>query len=141
MKKKLNSILLIDDDVDCNFFHQRLINKMGYAENIYIARNGKEAIDLLQKEQDGKYLNPDIIFLDINMPVMNGWEFIEEYQKLKEYQKAKIVLMMLTTSLNESDIEKAKKYKDIKGYKNKYLDSAAMDAIFKDYFTDGSNTK
>lgn len=136
MVKKLNSILLIDDDVDCNFFHQRLIHKMDCVENIYIAKNGKEAIELLNKEDNGKYLNPDIIFLDINMPIMNGWEFIEEYKNLKEEQKAKVVLMMLTTSLNESDIEKAKKYKDIKGYKNKYLDLNTMTEIFRDYFPD-----
>ena len=134
MSKKLNSILLIDDDIDCNFFHQRLINKMDCTENIYIAKNGKDAIELLTKEENGKYLNPDIIFLDINMPIMNGWEFIEEYEKLKDEQKAKVVLMMLTTSLNESDIEKAKNYKDIKGYKNKYLDSDAINGILKDYF-------
>lgn len=136
MTKKLNSILLIDDDIDCNFFHQRLINKLECAEAIYIAKNGKEAIELLKKEIDGKYLNPDIIFLDINMPIMNGWEFIEEYQNLKEEQKAKIVLIMLTTSLNENDIEKAKNYKDIKGYKNKYLNTDTMNEILKDFFSD-----
>lgn len=136
MNKKLNSILLIDDDIDCNFFHQRLIHKMDCTENIYIAKNGKDAIELLTKEENGKFLNPDIIFLDINMPIMNGWEFIEEYQKLKDEQKAKVVLVMLTTSLNENDIEKAKHYKDIKGYKNKYLDADSINQIFEDFFSD-----
>lgn len=134
MKKKLNSILLIDDDQDCNFFHQRLINKMEYAEKVYIVSNGKEAIDFLKSEINGEHPHPDIIFLDINMPIMNGWEFIEEYQKLSESQKAKVMLIMLTTSLNIDDVEKAKKYKDIKGYKNKYLDIDTMNEIIAQYF-------
>lgn len=134
MKKKLNSILLVDDDKDCNFFHQRLINKMEYAENVYIVNNGREAIEFLKSTVNGEHPHPDIIFLDINMPVMNGWEFVEEYQKLSENQKAKVMLIMLTTSLNPDDVEQAKKYKDIKGYKNKYLDKETMEEILKEYF-------
>lgn len=135
MKKKLNSILLVDDDNDCNFFHQRLIKKMEYAETVYVANNGKEAIDFLQSTINGEHPHPDIIFLDINMPVMNGWEFIKEYQKLNENQKAKVMLIMLTTSLNPDDEEQAKNYQDIKGYKNKYLNKESMEEIIEEFFS------
>lgn len=134
MKKKLNSILLVDDDKDCNFFHERLIKKMEYAKEVYIVNNGREAIEFLKSSINGEHPHPDIIFLDINMPVMNGWEFADEYQKLSENQKAKVMLIMLTTSLNPDDVEQAKKYKDIKGYKNKYLDKETMEEILKEFF-------
>lgn len=134
MSEKLHSILLIDDDADCNFFHEKVIRKTDCTENIYITKNGREAIDFLKREEDGKYKNPDIIFLDINMPIMNGWEFMEEYQTLNEQQKAKIVIVMLTTSLNNNDLEKAKNYKDIKGYKNKYLTQNDLNEILESYF-------
>jgi len=136
MAKKLNSILLVDDDNDCNFFHERLIKKMEYAEHVYIVNNGREAIDFLKSKVNGKHPHPDIIFLDINMPIMNGWEFIEEYQKLQDNQKAKVMLIMLTTSLNPDDLEHAKQYKDIKGYKNKYLDKESMSEILKEFFSE-----
>ena len=134
MKKKLNSILLVDDDSDCNFFHQRLINKMGCVEKIYIAKDGQEALEFLTSDEGGQNPSPDIIFLDINMPRMNGWEFIEEYTKLNEHEKAKIVLIMLTTSLNPDDVERSKKYKDVKGYRKKYLDKESMEKIIEEFF-------
>lgn len=135
MPKKIHSILLIDDDADCNFFHEKIIRKMDLAEELHFCKNGKEAIEFLKKEENGQHAHPDIIFLDINMPLMNGWEFMEEYQKLNEQQKAKIVIVMLTTSLNPHDLETAKKYKDIKGYKNKYLTQNDLRELLESYFT------
>lgn len=136
MKKKLNSILLVDDDKDCNFFHQRLFNTMDCAEKVFIVNDGQEAIDFLKSTENGKHPNPDIIFLDINMPRLNGWEFMELYEKLSDKEKAKVVLIMLTTSLNPNDIVRAEKHKGINGYRNKYLDKETVDKIMNEYFLD-----
>ena len=136
MQKKLNSILLVDDDKDCNFFHQRLISKMNCAENIYIANNGQEALDFLQSTKAGGGNIPDIIFLDLNMPHMNGWEFIDAYQKLNDDLKAHVVYIMLTTALNPSDLERAKNNASITGYRNKYLDKETMESILEEHFKD-----
>jgi len=82
--KKLNSFLLIDDSKSANVFNDKMIRKINCVEKIYIAENGKEALDILEAG-----ILPEIIFLDINMPVMNGWEFLAEYQKFDESDKKK----------------------------------------------------
>ncbi len=134
MKKKLKSILLVDDDNDCNFFHKRLLKKMDCVEKIYTAYDGKEALEFLQSTIDGEHPNPNIIFLDINMPRMNGWSFLDEYQKLSEQQKAQIVLVMLTTSLNPDDRNKAESYKEVKGFESKYLTQDSLTQILARFF-------
>lgn len=136
MKKKLNCILLVDDDDDCNFFHQRLLNKMNCTEKIHIVNNGEEALNYIISNLDSKKDNPDLIFLDINMPKMNGWEFLERYKEIGSINKGKILLIMLTTSLNPDDENKAKNYKDVKGYYEKYLDQESINEILSKYFVD-----
>lgn len=65
---------------------------------------------------------------------MNGWEFLEEYHKLKEFEKAKIVLILLTTSLNPDDKEKALSYTEVNGFLNKYLDKETLANVLKEKF-------
>lgn len=134
MDKPLKLILLIDDDEATNFLHKIMINDAGCSEQIQVCKNGKEAIEYLTNAIEGKFPQPDLIFLDINMPVMNGWEFLEEYQKLNEQQKAKMVLMMLTTSINPDDYEKSKEYPDVAGFRNKPLNTDMLDEIVREYF-------
>jgi CheY-like chemotaxis protein len=136
MSKKLNCVLLVDDDSDCNFFHQRLLKKMKCVEQIYIVNDGVEALNYLKSNIDKKSPQPDIIFLDINMPRMNGWEFLDEYKNLDNEIKATIVLVMLTTSLNPDDKERAKHYSDVRGFSNKYLDEASLKKIINEHFPD-----
>jgi CheY-like chemotaxis protein len=134
MKKKLNCILLVDDDSNCNFFHRRLLNKMECTERVEIAVNGIEALNFLESIKDGKHPMPAIIFLDINMPVMDGWEFLEAYKKLDEDMKAKIVLVMLTTSLNPNDKVRAEGYGVVNGFNNKFLTEKAVNKILAEHF-------
>ncbi len=134
MKKKLNCVLLVDDDNDCNYLHRRLLNKMGCTELVQVAVDGREALDFLTSTIDGKHPVPAVIFLDINMPRMNGWDFLEEYKNLDEALKAKIVLVMLTTSLNPDDRERAKNYGDVSGFHNKYLTKETLNKILNDHF-------
>jgi len=103
---------LVDDNESDNFLHSRLLKKAAIADNIEIALNGKEALDLLAGkgpyETPGRSdSQPELIFLDINMPVLDGWEFLEEYQKLDHNPDRKIVFIILTTSLNPADKMKA----------------------------------
>ncbi|MEO5643134.1 MAG: response regulator [Bacteroidia bacterium] len=135
MKKKLNCILLVDDDPDDNFFHQRIINKMKITNAIEVAKNGIEALEYLKKENQ---LIPELIFLDINMPKMNGWEFLGQYKELDEKCKARITIMMLTTSANPDDIKRANEIEDVTGIKTKPLSVEMVNEIlaahFQDYF-------
>ena len=136
MKKKLKCVLLVDDDSDCNFYHQRLLQKMDCTDKVEVAGDGFEAINYLKTSVDGKFPTPDIIFLDINMPRMNGWEFLEEYSLLPEEQKARMVLVMLTTSLNPDDKERGINCKDVSGFQNKYLDRDNLQKIINENFPD-----
>ena len=128
MAIKINSVLLIDDDETTNFIHERVIKKAGITENIIKAENGKVALDYL-KETNSK---PDLIFVDLNMPVLNGWEFLEQYRQLDEVQKGKVVIIMLTTDVNPyADTDKA----PIHNFLNKPLTSEALNKILQEYFT------
>ncbi len=131
MKKKLNCILLIDDNLEDNRFHQIIIKEMDITNCIQVAENGLEALDYLKKEN---HIIPEIIFLDINMPKMNGWEFLEEYKHLEEKQKAKTLVIMLTTSLNPDDEKKAKLIQEISGFRTKSLTEEMLTEILEQYF-------
>lgn len=132
--KKLTSIVLVDDDDDCNFFHKRLFKKMEIVENVVIAKDGLEALEYLLSDEIPP--TPDTIFLDINMPRMDGWSFLAEYEKLELRRKAKIILIMLTTSLNPADKEKAMKIQSVDGFKNKYLTRESIEEIVLKHFPD-----
>ena len=133
MKQKLNSILLIDDDVATNFIHTHLIKKTLVVDTVINKLNGEEAIAYLTTKKDGEYPQPDLIFLDINMPVMNGWEFIEEYKK-NNFSKKSVLITMLTTSLNPNEIERAEKIEIISDFVTKPLTVECLQDIVKSYF-------
>jgi len=133
MKKKLNCILLIDDDTEDNYFHQLVINEMNITERVEVALNGVEALNFLKNENQ---IQPDIIFLDINMPKMNGWEFLDAYKELRADQKAKVLVVMLTTSVSPSDKVKAEQFPDIVGFNSKPLTEEMLTKILEEHFSD-----
>jgi len=100
--KHLDWILLVDDDDSNNFLHKIIVKQSGINVTTKVAYNGLEALDFLNStgkfSMEEKPNKPGIIFLDINMPRMNGWEFLEAFKKLPENQKSNIVMMLLTTS-------------------------------------------
>jgi CheY-like chemotaxis protein len=133
MRKKLECILLVDDDEEDNFYHKLVINRMDIAKRIEVAYNGLEALAYLQKENQ---VIPELIFLDINMPRMNGWEFLEKYKDLSPAQKSRITIMMLTTSANPDHIRKAQEIEEVTGYQTKPLSPEILNEILDTYFPD-----
>ncbi len=133
MKKKLECILLVDDDSEDNFFHKLIIERMDITKKTEIVQNGLEALEFLKKENQ---VIPELIFLDINMPKMNGWEFLEEYKNLPKNQKSRITIMMLTTSANPDDLKKAQEMEDVTGYQTKPLSPEMLNEILDTYFSD-----
>jgi len=118
----LNSILLIDDDDATNFYNQMVLEEMGIAKKIYVMTSAEDALLLLKTpDENNHFITPNLIILDINMPGMDGWEFLEHYESLEECMKAKFVIAMLTTSLNPDDKEKASQLK-IQAFMNKPLE-------------------
>ncbi len=134
MAKKLNLVLLIDDDVPTNFLHKKLLENVGYAENIVVMESGAEALAYLTESVAGKYPQPDLILLDINMPSMTGWEFLEKHNKLDFAQRTERVIIMLTTSLNPDDKLKSSNIDEIKGFLNKPLDISYLNKIIETNF-------
>jgi CheY-like chemotaxis protein len=138
MEKKLNCVLLIDDDEPTNFLNQIIIESAGCAEQIKTAQSGEEALNYLTsaKCSDQEQPGPDLIFLDINMPAMNGWEFLEKYRKLDDHYKGKVMIVMLTTSLFPEDKLRAKEMPEISAFENKPLTEEKLDNILKKFFED-----
>ena len=135
MEQKLNAIMLVDDDEATNFINETVINLAGCSENLYVAENGQEALDLLIKKVDGEYRDPpELIFLDINMPRLDGWEFLEKYRNMDEIQKAKIIIVMLTTSLNPDDQVKADSIEEITGFMSKPLTVDKLKDLLQQFF-------
>lgn len=132
--KKIKTVLLVDDDKATNFLHRMVIEDYGFTEKVDEVYDGLAAIEYLTTAVDGEYPNPEIIFLDINMPRMDGWEFIEAYNELADECKAGIVIAMLTTSLNPDDREKAETFGNVKNFENKPLDKDKLTRLLQLHF-------
>jgi CheY-like chemotaxis protein len=137
MKPRINSVLLIDDDEPTNIFTRIILEEAGCTDHVHAVHSGQEALDYLS---GNKHLNeplpPDLIFLDINMPAMDGWEFLDEYKNLSGDCHSKAVVVMLTTSLNPDDKAKAKQRTEITCFENKPLTEEKINRILKKYFKD-----
>ena len=127
----LNCILLVEDEPTTNFLHKILIQNTDCAKQTISKENGQEALDYLLNPNS---VTPDIIFLDINMPVMNGWEFLDEYAHIDEEKKAKIVIIMLSTSLNPADYQRAIEMEMVNGFQNKPLSAETLKEILQQHF-------
>lgn len=112
----IDSILLIDDDPIQNLINSKMIEKINVTENLIIAQNGQEA---LQKMNEENLPNPDIIFLDINMPVMDGWTFLDTLSNMAQAKQPKIY--MLTSSVSPDDIKRSKEHGLVEGFITKPL--------------------
>lgn len=137
--KQLDCILFIDDNQHTNFLNKRLVNKLALARNVFAVSNGKEGLDFLTNQgsfvQNGtKYPKPGLIFLDINMPVMDGWEFLQNYRNLDPQQKGDVMIIMLTTSPNPDDMAKAVALPEVNGFERKPLSAEMMLNIMNKYF-------
>lgn len=136
--KKINCILLVDDDESDNFFHSLTINDANICNQIKVVTDGRYALDYMIKSADptlaDEFPKPDLIFLDINMPRVDGFEFLEEYNKMNEEIKSGIIITMLTTSLNPYDQQRAKESKAIKEFRNKPLTPEMLHEIVHKYF-------
>ncbi|MGF1638273.1 MAG: response regulator [Cyclobacteriaceae bacterium] len=121
--KNFHCILLVDDDETSNFISRRMINSLSLAEHTHQAINGKEAIDFLLDKcmKASMSLCPEVVFLDINMPVMNGLEFLSEFSKYDQKLPHVPEIFILTSSNNPDDRAFTDKFSMVKGYINKPL--------------------
>lgn len=132
--RKVNCIMLIDDNKEDNFFHERIIRKHDAANTIIVKESAQDALIFLKSKEQHESQHPDLIFLDINMPSMNGWEFLEEYKKLDKNLQSKMIVVMLTTSDNPDDKVKAKVHGILADFKTKPLTKEMLDEILNEFF-------
>lgn len=127
----LESIMLVDDDHPTNFLHSRLLKKMGYTGSIHEMYNAEEALAYLQ-QADG---NPQaqLLFLDLNMPRLNGWEFLELYSR--HFTTAERAIVVLTTSLNPDDEKRAHNSPFVTAFHRKPLTADMIKDIVRPQFT------
>lgn len=116
--------MLIDDNEIDNLINQKMVEAAAITDHIYIHTGARSAIEFLrniEKLELADKVLPDLIFLDIDMPLMDGFQFLDEFEKLLTTTKKKCQIVMLTSSINPSDVNRSKKYANVKLYLNKPL--------------------
>jgi len=124
-----NTACIIDDDEIYLFGAKRMIERYGLCNNVIQFQNGFDAIEFIRCAADNPDMLPDIILLDINMPVMNGWEFMEIFSILKKAKE--IPVYMVSSSIDEADMQRARSISDIADYIIKPINKETLFEIFK----------
>lgn len=136
--KKINCILLVDDNAADNVFHKIIVTESGICNYLRIAIDGLKGLEYIENSakpgNENEYPKPDLILLDINMPRMNGFEFLEKYQILDEKVKSGTVIAILTTSTNPVDQFRTEIYKCVVEFLNKPLTTEVVTKIAEKYF-------
>ncbi|MBC7390046.1 MAG: response regulator [Opitutaceae bacterium] len=130
MDKKFKRILLVDDELICNYISIKWVRRLQIAEDIHVLTNGKQALEFIRESfENGENDNcPDLILLDIKMPVMDGIEFLKEFHNSKLPCKDKIKIVLLTSSLDNIDVKEASRY-NIHGYLEKPLNREKIEEV------------
>ncbi len=114
--KKVNTACVIDDDEIFLYWASKMLNEIDFSEHILVYKNGKEAIEGLKDlNQKGKRL-PDVIFLDINMPIMNGWDFLQDFLKIPNNNPEGVLVYIVSSSIDQQDLEQAKQFDIVHNY-------------------------
>ena len=131
---KLSSVLLVDDDPTNNFLNERLLKRLAVTENILVAENGLQALAVIQEASaTAQPSYPALILLDIQMPVMNGIEFLQAYQQLPPAQRSATTVVVLSTSMNQHDLTRLEAL-PAAGRITKPLTLEKLDAVLQQHF-------
>lgn len=126
--KKIELLALVDDDDTFVFITKRIIEKTDYVKEIKVFTNGLEALNYLKENLNSEYQLPDVIFLDLSMPVMDGWQFLDEFNHLKNSRTDKIIIYICSSSISPHDMMKAKKFS--------YVSDFIIKPVTKDKFSE-----
>ncbi|WP_299317387.1 response regulator [uncultured Maribacter sp.] len=134
--ERLNTILLVDDDDASNFLHSIFINKLDMDVNINSALNGQEAIDFILGKGQEKLELPCMVMLDLRMPVMDGWQFMDAYEELVPKKlKEQITIVLVTISDNKEDKERAIANQYIADFAQKPLSDETFKALIQKHYS------
>jgi len=123
-------VMLVDDNDTDNFIHRRVLEISKFSKNIIVKNSGKSALEYLEENKDNPGMIPDIIFLDINMPVMTGWDFLKRFEELDESLKRKFKIYILSSSIEPMDMKRAQDNKYVIKFLSKPLAKESILSIF-----------
>ena len=127
---KVKSLYVVDDDKIYHFLFKNLLKQNDIAVSTTFFCNGADAIEHIRANKDSQDL-PDLILLDVNMPIMNGWQFLEEYERLTPKLNKQSVIYMISSSNNDVDINRAKEFEGlVKDYYLKPICKEDLQKIF-----------
>ncbi|MFT6143762.1 MAG: CheY-like chemotaxis protein [Myxococcota bacterium] len=125
MTPPLREALLVDDSDGDNYLHRRLILRSGLVQTVTVTQGGTEALAYLQQAA----IPPDILLLDINMPDMDGWEFLDHFDNLPVEKRSPILVAMLSTSSNLSDRVRAESNSNVEEFSSKELTKQFLETL------------
>jgi CheY-like chemotaxis protein len=126
---KFQRVLLIDDNDIDNFINERMITTTNFSQTVVVKSTAEAALEYLKKNAAAADLLPQIIFLDLNMPVMDGFGFLKEYDGLPDTIKKFCKVIVLSSSISPEDINRASTDPYVTKYINKPLNEKYLDAI------------
>ncbi|MBT8298721.1 MAG: response regulator [Maribacter sp.] len=131
-KNRVQRVCVIDDDPIFLYGIKRIMNEIDFCDEIIVYENGESALNELGALIiEGKKL-PDVILLDLNMPIMDGWVFLDDFIKIPNHNQEHLSLFILSSSINPNDIEKAKNYPIVDNFISKPVTIADLKHILKD---------
>jgi CheY-like chemotaxis protein len=138
----ISCTLLVDDDDTTNFLNQTLLRRMAVCDTVLVAGNGQEALDLLHThcELPTSPTCPALVLLDMKMPRMNGFEFLQAYAQRPQRRNPAVVIIMLTTSLNPKDVAQMQDL-PIDGYLTKPLTRDKINQVLQEHFNSSAGEK
>ena len=130
----ITRVMVVDDDPVSNKITRLFLRKNNWPAEVMVFEDGQEALRVLGESFSGDAQStPDVILLDMDMPVFSGWDFMEEYSSLPSELTGKPLLYMVSSSINPPDMKRAGDYPLIRAYITKPLTPQALDQILVDY--------